>query len=94
MKIPQGNNILLYLQSQNQEIISPCNGKGNCGKCHIRIDGNPEPNKAEIEALSKEELKSRIRLACTRITEKDITIQKKNNMICHFLNEIHAMSCD
>ncbi|WP_052446727.1 ASKHA domain-containing protein [Candidatus Soleaferrea massiliensis] len=43
----------------------PCNGKGTCGKCKVRVTGElSAPTKREKHCLSGRELKNGVRLAC------------------------------
>lgn len=78
MIIPKNKNILNYLQKMNINIVSPCNGKGICGKCKVSIASKPKANKQELEMLSLEEIHNGIRLACTRKTLEDTEITLLN----------------
>lgn len=53
-------------QIQLPQLETPCNGKGYCGKCKIRIiSGNvSEPSQKELHFLSEKERQNNIRLAC------------------------------
>lgn len=58
--------ILVQLRAAGVLLESPCNGKGLCGKCKIRIlRGRVSPAGPDEQAfLTPEELRSGIRLAC------------------------------
>ncbi|WP_246637714.1 ASKHA domain-containing protein [Crassaminicella profunda] len=56
------------LEALNKEgilVYAPCGGKGDCGKCKIKIKGQISPiTKEERKILTKEEIYKGIRLAC------------------------------
>ncbi|MBN1299047.1 MAG: DUF4445 domain-containing protein, partial [Actinobacteria bacterium] len=58
------------------EIKSVCAGQGTCGKCRILImdEAAPKPNERELKALSAEEIKHGMRLACQQVFDKDMKI--------------------
>lgn len=58
--------VLKLAKKEGIKIKAPCNGKGKCGKCLVRIlDGNvSDPSKAEQKLLSKKQLEQGYRLAC------------------------------
>ncbi|KMT21028.1 ASKHA domain-containing protein [Clostridium cylindrosporum] len=73
----QGKNLLELLVENNIFVDNPCNGKGLCGKCKIRlIEGNlSDLSETEEKFLKEEELRSGIRLACLVTPYDDITIE-------------------
>ncbi|MTK10777.1 MAG: DUF4445 domain-containing protein [Clostridiaceae bacterium] len=74
--IPDKN--LLQLLLENEIFVdNPCNGKGSCGKCKIRlIKGNlPDISETEEKLLKKEEIDSGIRLSCLVVPQEDIVIE-------------------
>jgi uncharacterized 2Fe-2S/4Fe-4S cluster protein (DUF4445 family) len=74
--IPDKN--LLQLLLENEIFVdNPCNGKGSCGKCKIRlIKGNlPDISETEEKLLKKEEIDSGIRLSCFVVPQEDIVIE-------------------
>ena len=64
--ISQTGNLLDILLNNNIPIENPCNGKGTCGKCQVKIQAqqaipiSPE----EREIFTNSELNSGLRLAC------------------------------
>ena len=64
-----GINLLEQLRQGGTLLESPCNGKGLCGKCRVRVlrgDAGPV-TEAERKFLTPEELESGIRLACMAV---------------------------
>jgi len=57
--------VLEYLWGDDGHIEAPCAGKGNCGKCLIRVVTDcPVPTETEARWLSSEQLEKGYRLAC------------------------------
>ncbi len=80
--IPAAKDItLLELLKRNGFFIeSPCNGRGNCGKCRIKINNKEHSyTKDEKKILSAEEMQIGIHLACMcRIKENmEITLMQQ-----------------
>ena len=74
---PAGDVTLLSLLRRNGTLLeSPCNGKGLCGKCKVRILSGPVSALAESERrlLSSEELAEGIRLACATVPLGPVTL--------------------
>lgn len=71
-----GATLLEILLAQRIFVDNPCNGKGVCGKCRVRIlSGDlPEPKETEIKLL-KEELASGVRLSCLVKPESDLEVE-------------------
>lgn len=62
------------------KIDYPCDGKGKCGKCTIKVlDGNLDaPTENEVKLLGPDKLKEGYRLACqARILEDSVIETKK-----------------
>lgn len=71
----EGRNLMELLLEAGIFVDNPCNGKGLCGKCRIRIEGRaPEPTDNERALLSEEELADGIRLSCLVVPEDDMTV--------------------
>lgn len=69
---------LLEILVENEVFIdNPCNGKGSCGKCKVRIlEGNlPVISETEAKFLKREEIDSGVRLSCLVLPQEDITIE-------------------
>ncbi|SNS94151.1 Uncharacterized 2Fe-2 and 4Fe-4S clusters-containing protein, contains DUF4445 domain [Anaerovirgula multivorans] len=72
------NKDLLQMLLENEIFVdNPCNGKGSCGKCKIRLlEGNlPAMSETEEKFLKKEEIISGIRLSCFVVPQEDIVIE-------------------
>lgn len=72
-----GENLLEILIENEIFVDNPCNGKGLCGKCKVRIiEGSlPYMLDAEEKFLKKEEINSGVRLSCLVVPTEDITIE-------------------
>lgn len=72
-----GQNLLEILLENDVFVDNPCNGKGLCGKCKVRIlDGKLSAmSEAEENFLKKEEINSGVRLSCLIVPKEDITIE-------------------
>ncbi len=70
----EGENLLKLLKKNDIDMYTPCNGKGTCGKCKVRIskDNSEELSKSEKKHLEENEIKEGYRLACQ--------ISVRNNM--------------
>lgn len=74
---PAGDATLLSLLRQDGTLLeSPCNGKGLCGKCKVRIlSGSVNaPAESERRLLAPDELANGIRLACAAVPLGPITL--------------------
>lgn len=72
------NKNLLQILLENKIFVdNPCNGKGSCGKCKIRLlEGIlPDISETEEKLLKKEEIDSGIRLSCLVEPQEDISIE-------------------
>lgn len=72
-----GSTLLEILLTQRCFVDNPCNGKGICGKCRVKISsGSVEaPSEAEKKLLSEAELKDGIRLACFVKPSEDLEVE-------------------
>ena len=70
-------NLMQLLIEKDIFIDNPCNGKGSCGKCKIRLlEGElPQMSETEGKLLKQEEIADGIRLSCFVVPQKDITIE-------------------
>ena len=68
------DTVLSILRRRKIYLSADCGGRGNCGRCRIRISDPAscaEPSEAECKLLTENELAKGIRLACqTKVTEK------------------------
>lgn len=90
INVSSGSLLLDVLKQANISIITPCGGKGNCGKCKVKVSsaaikGNLL-NIIEKKWLSEEEIKEGFRLACqchlyhnSTITIPSSALMRNNN---------------
>lgn len=71
-----GKTLLELLQEHHIYIEAPCGGKGNCGRCRVKVvRGAAEPTGKERRLLTETELENGIRLACAVRPEGDCSIE-------------------
>lgn len=76
MTCPGGVQISAYLRRQGVSVPTPCGGRGNCGKCIIRlIQGELPVSAMDRVHLSEEMLSSGYRLACQAMPQTDVVIE-------------------
>ena len=70
-------NLLEILLENDVFVDNPCNGRGSCGKCKVRlIEGSlPEISETEYKLLKEEEINSGIRLSCLVVPKGDIVVE-------------------
>lgn len=77
VEIEKGQTLLDAIRKSGLIIMSPCGGKGVCGKCLVRLL-DMQPNlpitKAERELVSEEDLAEGYRLACQIIPESQLSV--------------------
>lgn len=82
--VEQDKNLLDVLRNNKISIGSPCNGKGTCGKCKVKIiNGLEESSNLDVKHLTKEGLELGFRLACNVTLNEDLEIlltEKNENM--------------
>ena len=73
MKNMKRENLLEKLRKEGRFVENPCNGKGICGKCKVKILSGDAGKVTETERrfLSEEELARGIRLSCMSIRKKN-----------------------
>ncbi|KPU42536.1 Na(+)-translocating NADH-quinone reductase subunit F [Oxobacter pfennigii] len=69
--VKEGDNLLHVLIKEGVAMLSPCGGKGICGKCKVIFKkGAKAPTDSDKKHLSEEELNKGMRLSCgVKITE-------------------------
>ena len=74
-----GNTVLEAADKLGVKIKSPCNGKGKCGKCLVKLKKGElsEINKKEKKELSKKKIDNGYRLACQAEVIGDVEIEIK-----------------
>ncbi len=58
-----GESVLAHARRAGVPLLAPCGGEGRCGKCRVRVAGRTKGGD-DPGALSPEELRTGIRLAC------------------------------
>ena len=80
IKCPPGVQVSAFLRTLKIRIPTPCGGRGNCGKCKIRvIEGTLPVMQMDKVHLTQEEIDSGIRLACQAMTKEPIEIEVVEN---------------
>ena len=77
MVTPAGSASLMErLRTDGVLLESPCNGKGLCGKCKVRILSGEvsAPTESERKLLSSSELEGGLRLACMAVPLETVTL--------------------
>ncbi len=73
----KGASLLDTAQKEKIKIKAPCNGKGKCGKCLVKVISgkvNP-PTKNELKVISDKKLKDGYRLACEITEMNDLVVE-------------------
>ncbi|WP_432401451.1 2Fe-2S iron-sulfur cluster-binding protein [Wukongibacter sp. M2B1] len=80
VEIKKDKTVLDVAKEAKLKVKAPCNGKGKCGKCIVRIlEGKvSEPTKEEKKLLSEKKINKGYRLACEAIVEGDVVIELEN----------------
>ena len=84
----KGKTLLSTLLDDGQQMDTPCNGKGKCGKCRVKVVSGtlPPPTEQELRLLSAEDLANGIRLACMVYPEGDICVERGGDRSVNVLN--------
>lgn len=74
VKVPIGTTIMEAINENNFQIDAFCNGKGECGKCLIKLKGNVnEPTEYELRLLESK-IEDGYRLACRTKVLGDVEV--------------------
>lgn len=83
-----GKTLLEILLSENVFVDNPCNGKGVCGKCKVRVvSGIPgDLSSTEKQLLKQEEIDTGVRLSCLIRPDSDMELElmqkeRKHNVL-------------
>ena len=73
----KGKTLLDILLAEKIFVDNPCNGKGVCGKCRVKILSSDVSEACETERklLKTEEIEAGIRLSCLVNPENDLEIE-------------------
>lgn len=73
--VNKDENLLDILKTNNFIIENSCNGKGNCGKCKVKIINKNIPcSSQDIKHISKKNLDEGYRLSCTLKVNDDLEV--------------------
>ena len=76
IRCPAGMQVSAFLRSRGNPVPTPCGGRGNCGKCKIRVLSGELPiSSMDRVHLTEEELAEGVRLACQALPATEITIE-------------------
>lgn len=77
VEFEENNTLMDILLKENIFVDNPCNGKGVCGKCKIKLVSGDLGDLSETEKkfLKEEEIKENIRLSCLVKPKEDISIE-------------------
>ncbi|MCR5773559.1 MAG: 2Fe-2S iron-sulfur cluster binding domain-containing protein [Lachnospiraceae bacterium] len=73
---PPNVQVSTYIRSRGYSVPTPCGGRGNCGKCTVKvIEGNLKISTMDKIQLTEEELEQGIRLACQAMPGETVKIE-------------------
>lgn len=73
---PAGVRLQNYLLSLDIHILTACGGRGNCGKCAVRItEGNAAVNTMDRMWFTEEQLADGMRLGCQVYAKEPLTVE-------------------
>ena len=73
---PKGMQISAYLRRLGKTVTTPCGGRGNCGKCIVRvIKGELKVSAMDRVHFSGEALRQGYRLACQAMPACEVTVE-------------------
>lgn len=76
IKCEPGVQLSAFLRKCGASPDTPCGGRGNCGKCRIRVvEGELPVSTMDRVHLSQVELDAGIRLACQALPKKPVTVE-------------------
>lgn len=74
--VRNGESLMSALIRENFYISTPCGGKGNCGKCKIKVtDGNAPISTQDRKFFTQKELDDGMRLSCTLYPDNSLTVK-------------------
>lgn len=85
VKRVQNKNLLELLLDQKHFVDNPCNGKGLCGKCRVKIISGEVNSLTSTEEriLTSEEIESGIRLSCLVVPQEDLRVELLKKELNH-----------
>lgn len=85
VKRGQNKNLLELLLDQKHFVDNPCNGKGLCGKCRVKIISGEVNSLTSTEEriLTSEEIENGIRLSCLVVPQEDLRVELLKKELNH-----------
>ncbi len=79
IKCPKGVQLSSYIREKGYGINTLCGGRGNCGKCKVRVvKGELAVSTMDYVQLTAEEIEQGIRLACQAMPDDEVIIDIEN----------------
>ena len=76
IECPANTRLQNYLLDQDIHILTACGGRGNCGKCVVRVvQGDATINTMDRMWFSEKQLAEGYRLGCQVYTKESITVE-------------------
>ena len=73
---PPGIQLSAYIRSTGHSVSTPCGGRGNCGKCRVKvIEEDLKISTMDRIQLTEDELALGIRLACQAMPDQTVKIE-------------------
>ena len=75
VSIEHGLSVFEAGKRSGEYIPTDCGGKGTCGRCRVRVEGEVRPpTYLEKAFIPREDLERNVRLACRLKVERDIAV--------------------
>ena len=75
VQVEHGHSVFEAGQQGGESIPTDCGGKGTCGRCRVRVEGEARaPTYVEKAFIPKDDLAANVRLACRLRVEEDIAV--------------------
>jgi len=76
VEVEPGTTVQAAARLAGLQLVAPCGGRGRCGKCIVKVDGNaPPPSGLERELLGEKALARGERLACQLRVDRDLVVR-------------------
>lgn len=76
VKCPANIRLMDTLYKIKKKPITPCGGRGNCGKCLVKVvEGNLPINTTDHTWLSEEKLAEGYRLGCHAFPKEEVVVE-------------------
>jgi len=75
VEVEDGTTVFAAARAAGIALVSPCGGKGRCGRCVVEIrEGAPEPTDVERQVLGPARLAQGRRMACRALALRDLVV--------------------